>query len=95
MGKYCMKSKIIEYVICFPIQILSHKSKIQQTKVICRLLFTLNTHKLQEHLHFTNTFSCVFYNYDVTSLENVHPSYISKVYKAPNQSVVKKIHMFL
>ena len=55
-----------------PIQILVPKSKEEQTEVITRLLFTFVTHKLQEHLNFSNTFSYLFHNYDVTSLENIH-----------------------
>ena len=56
----------------FPIQILLPKSKKERTEVISRLLFTFVTHKLQEHLNFSNTFSYLFHNYDVTSLENIH-----------------------
>ena len=54
-----------------PIQILLHKSKEERIEVISRLLFTFVTHKLQEHLNFSNTFSYLFHNYDVTSLENI------------------------
>ena len=53
-----------------PIQILLHKAKKERTGVISRLLFTFVTHKLQEHLNFSNTFS--YFHYDVTSLENIH-----------------------
>ena len=63
----------------FPIQILLPKSKEERTEVISRLLSTFVTHKLQEHLNFSihflnffNTFSYLFHNYDVTSLENIH-----------------------
>ena len=66
----------------FPIQILLPKSKEEWTEVITRLLFTFVTPKLQEHLNFSlhfmiflnffNTFSYLFRNYDVTSLENIH-----------------------
>ena len=55
-----------------PIQILLHKSKEEQKEAISRLLLTFVTHKLQEHLNFSNTFSYLFHNYDVTSLENIH-----------------------
>ena len=66
----------------FPIQILLPKSKEERAEVIPRLLSTFVTfvaHKLQEHLNFSihflnffNTFSYLFHNYDVTSLENIH-----------------------
>ena len=55
-----------------PIQILLHKSKEERTEVISRLLFTFVTHKLREHLNFSNTFSYLFHNCDVTSLENIN-----------------------
>ena len=48
------------------------KSKEEWIELISRLLFTFVTHKLQEHLNFSNTFSYLFHNYDVTSLENIH-----------------------
>ena len=51
---------------------LLHKSKEQRTEVIPRLLFTFITHKLQEHLNFSNTFSYLIHNYDVTSLGNIN-----------------------
>ena len=54
-----------------PNQTLLHKSKEEQTEVISTL-FTFVTHKLQKHLNFSNTFSYLFYNYDVTILENIH-----------------------
>ena len=53
-------------------QILLHKSKEERTEVIFRLLFTFVTDKLQEHLNFSNTFSYLFQNYDITSVENTH-----------------------
>ena len=53
-------------------QILLHKSKEERKEVISRLLFTFVTHKLQKHLSFSKTFSYLFHNYDVTSLENIH-----------------------
>ena len=63
----------------FPLPILLSKSKEEWTEVISRLLSTFVTHKLQEHLNFSihflnffNTFSYLFHNYDVTSLENIH-----------------------
>ena len=63
----------------FPIPILLLESKEERTEVISRLLSTFVTHKLQEHvnfsihfLNFCNTFSYLFHNYDVTSLENIH-----------------------
>ena len=54
------------------IEILLHKSKEERTGVISRLLFTFVTHKLQEHLNFSNTFSYLLHNYGVTSLENIN-----------------------
>ena len=63
-----------------PIQILLHKSKEEWTEVISRLLFTFVTHKLREHLNFSNTFSYLFQNYDVTSLENINTA----IYKTRN-----------
>ena len=66
----------------FRIQILLPKSKEEWTEVISRLLSTFVTHKLQEHLNFSIHFlsfselfqyiSCLFHNYDVTGLENIH-----------------------
>ena len=55
-----------------PIQILLHESKEERIEVISTLLFNFVTHKLQEHLNFSNIFSYLFHNYDVTSLENIH-----------------------
>ena len=40
----------------------------QKESLDCYLLLS---HKLQEHLNFCNTFSYLFHNYDVTSLENI------------------------
>ena len=57
----------------FPIQILFHKYKEEWSEVISRLLFAFVTHKLKECLDFSDTFSYLFHNYDVTSLENAHP----------------------
>ena len=48
------------------------RSKEERTKVISRLSFTFVAHKLQKTLNFYNTISYLFYNYDVTSLENIH-----------------------
>ena len=48
------------------------KSKKERTEVISRLLLTFVAHRLQKHLNFSNTFSYLFHNYDVTSLENIH-----------------------
>ena len=68
-----MESKIIEYGI-----MLLHKPKVEQTEVISRLIFTFCSHititfgKI-EYLHSPNTFSFFFNNYDITSLENIHP----------------------
>ena len=39
---------------------------------ISRLLFTFAAHKLQKQLNSSNTFSYLFHNYHVTSLENFH-----------------------
>ena len=69
----------------FPIQMLLPKSKEERIEVISRLLFTFVTHKLQEHLNFSNTFSHLFHNYDVTSLQNIIQSHFESM-----QSVVKK-----
>ena len=55
-----------------PIQILLPKSKEKRTEVISSLLFTFVTLKLKEYLNFSNTFSYLFHNYDVMSLENTH-----------------------
>ena len=55
-----------------PIQIWLCKYKEEETGVICKLLFTFVTHKLQKRLNFSNTFSYLFDNYDVMSLENMH-----------------------
>ena len=67
-----------------PIRILLHKSKEKRTGVISRLLFTFVTQKLQENLNFSSTFSYLFHNYDVTSLENILSHFESM------HSVVKK-----
>ena len=67
-----------------PIQILLHKSKEKRTGVISRFLFALVTQKIQEHLNFSSTFSYLFHNYDVTSLENILSHFKSM------HSVVKK-----
>ena len=48
------------------------ESKEERTEVISRLLFIFVAHKLQKHLNFSDTFSYLFHNYDVTSLENIH-----------------------
>ena len=61
----------------------------ERTEAISRLLFTFVTHKLQEHLNFSNTFSYLFHNYDVTSLENIQSHFESM------QSVVKNEHVLL
>ena len=63
----------------------NHHPKEERAEVISRLLSTFVTHKLQEHLnffiHFLNfselfqTFSYLFDNYDVTSLETVIQSH--------------------
>ena len=66
-----MENKIFEYGI-----ILLHKYKVEQTKVISRLLFTFlltRTFDQIEHLHFPNTFSYFLHSYDITSLRNIHP----------------------
>ena len=51
---------------------LLSKSKQERTEVISKLLFTLIAHKSEEHLNFSNIFSYLFDNYDVTSLEKIH-----------------------
>ena len=43
------------------------KFKEERTEVISRLLFTFVAYKLAKHLNFSNTFSYLFHNYDVTS----------------------------
>ena len=72
-----------------PIQVLLLKSKLERTEVISRLLFTFVTHKLKEHLNFSATFSYMFHNYDVTSLENIHSV---TVFESMQSAV--KINMF-
>ena len=42
------------WITHFPVQMLSYKPKVEQTEVISSLLFTLNTHKLQERLVIRN-----------------------------------------
>ena len=54
------------------IEMLLHKSKEERTGVISRLLFTFVTHKVEEHLNFSNTFSYLLHNYGVMSLENIN-----------------------
>ena len=58
----------------FQSKFLLPKSNEERKEVIFRLLFTFAAHKLQKHLNFSfsNTFSSLFRNYDVTSLENIH-----------------------
>ena len=48
------------------------KSKEDRTEVNSRLLFTFIAHKSEEHLDFSNIFSYLFDNYDVTSSEKVY-----------------------
>ena len=48
------------------------KSKEEWTEVISRLLLTFVAHRLQKHLNFSNTFSYLFHNYDVTSLKIIY-----------------------
>ena len=43
------------------------KSKEDRTEVNSRLLFTFIAYKSEEHLDFSNIFSYLFDNYDVTS----------------------------
>ena len=62
----------------FLIQILLHKCKVE---VISKLLFTSFAKKLQEDSE--NTFSHLFHNHDVTSLENIHPITFRKYTKHP------------
>ena len=68
-------------LINYPIQILLYKSKEERTEAISRLLFTFVTHKLREHLNFSNKFSYLFHIYDVTSLENINSITFSKYAK--------------
>ena len=46
-------------------------------------LFTYITDELKEHLLFPNTFSNFFHNYDVTTLEIIHPITFRKYTKHP------------
>ena len=55
------------------------KFKEKRTEVISRLLFTFVAYKLQKHLNFSNTFSYLFHNYDVTSLENIIQSHFESM----------------
>ena len=64
-----------------PVQFFLHKSKEERREVISRLLFTFVTHRLQEHLNFSNTLSYLFHNYDFTILENIHSIIFGKYAK--------------
>ena len=55
----------------FPIQFLLSKSKEEWAEVISRLL-SLLLHKITRTFELFKTFSYLFHNYDVTSLENIH-----------------------
>ena len=48
------------------------KFKEERTEVIFKLSFTLIAYKSEEHLNFSNIFSYLFDNYDVTSWEKIH-----------------------
>ena len=63
-------------LINYPIQIQEERSE-----AISRLLFTFVTHKLREHLNFSNKFSYLFHIYDVMSLENINSIIFSKYAK--------------
>ena len=65
------------------------KSEEERTEVISRLLFTFVAYKLQKHLNFSNTFSYLFHNCDITSLENIIQSYFESM-----QSVKKSTCSF-
>ena len=83
-----MENKIIEYAICgnwSSNSNLLHKCKVE---VISKLLFTSFAKKLQEDSE--NTFSYLFHNHDVTSLEKNSSNHISKVYKSPNLKYCQK-----
>ena len=69
----------------FLIQILLHECMVE---VISKLLFTSFASKVQEDPE--STFSYLFHNHDVTSLENIHPITFRKYTKHPNLSIVKK-----
>ena len=51
----------------FPIEILLYKSNEERTEVFSRLLFAFAYTKITRT--FSDTFSYLFHNYDVTSLE--------------------------
>ena len=55
----------------FPIQFLLSKSKEEWAEVISRLL-SLLLHTITRTFELFKTFSYLFHNYDVTSLENIH-----------------------
>ena len=55
------------------------KFKEERTEVISRFLFTFVAYKLAKHLNFSNTFSYLFHNYDVTSLENIIQSHFESM----------------
>ena len=74
-----------------PIQILLHKSKKERTEVISRLLFTFVRHKLQEYLSFSNIFSYLFHNYDVTSYSLNHILKVCKVSLKNQHALLKAI----
>ena len=46
-------------------------------------------------LHFPITFSYVFFNYDVTSLEDIHPITFRKYTKHPIKVILKNQHVLL
>ena len=48
-----------------------------------------------EHLHFSSTFSYVFCNYDVTSVENIHLVTFRKYTREPIKVMLKNQHVFL
>ena len=76
--------------------ILLHKYKVEQTEVISRLLFTF---LLTNYKNVWSARTFTFSEYIFVSLLQLRnhefsSNHILKVYKAPNQSVVKNVNMF-
>ena len=82
------------WITAFSIQIVLHKYKVQQTEVILGfyslLLLTNYKNIWPENLHFPNTFSYLFHNYDITNLKNIHPITFRKYAKHLVKVLFKK-----
>ena len=102
--KHWMESKITGYVILtrdFLTEILLHRYIAEHTRIIFsyspRIIFSYSplTHKLKEHLvniYCFQTFGNIFKLFSwlwCQNFRNYSSNHISKVHKAPNQSVVK------